>query len=50
MAFPCYAYLVLKMPGLCDVISIRGDVKQDFDCDKESCEIADRLMLSSELY
>jgi hypothetical protein len=27
MAIPHYAYLVLKIPGLCGVISIRGDVK-----------------------
>jgi hypothetical protein len=49
MAIPHYAYLVLKMPGMCGVISIRGDVKQTFDCDRESCEIADRLIASAEL-
>jgi hypothetical protein len=27
MAIIHYAYLVLKMPGPCGVISIRGDVK-----------------------
>jgi hypothetical protein len=35
MAIPHYAYLVLKMPGACGVISIRGDVKRAFDCDRE---------------
>jgi hypothetical protein len=36
MAIPHYAYLVLKMPGLHGIISIREDVKRDFDCDRES--------------
>jgi hypothetical protein len=31
------------MPGLCGVISIWGDIKWAFDCDRESCEIADKL-------
>jgi hypothetical protein len=35
--------MVLKMPGPYGVISIRGDVKWAFDCDRESCEMADRL-------
>jgi hypothetical protein len=49
MAIPHYAYLVLKMLGPCGVISIRGDVKRAFDCDRESCEIADRLTAFIEL-
>jgi hypothetical protein len=49
MAIPHYAYLVLKMPGPRGVISIRGDIKQSYDCDKESCEMADRLTASAEL-
>jgi hypothetical protein len=49
MAIPHYAYLVLKMPGPRCVISIRGDVKQAFDYDRDSCETADRLMASAEL-
>jgi hypothetical protein len=48
-AIPHYAYLVLKMPGPCGVISIRGDIKRAFDCDRESCETADRLTASAEL-
>jgi hypothetical protein len=40
MAIPNYAYLVLKVPGPCGVISIRGDVKRAYDCNKESCEAA----------
>jgi hypothetical protein len=49
MAIPPYAYLVLKKPGSCGIISIRGDVKQAFECDRESCEIADQLLASTEL-
>jgi hypothetical protein len=49
MVIPHYAYLVLKMPGPHGIISIRRDVKRAFDCDKESCETADRLMTSTEL-
>jgi hypothetical protein len=41
MVIPYYAYLVLKMPGPRGVISISGDVKRAFDCDRESCEIDD---------
>jgi hypothetical protein len=49
MMIPHYAYLVLKMSGPHGVISIRGDVKRAFDCDRESCETADRLTASAEL-
>jgi hypothetical protein len=41
--------MVLNMPGLHGVIFIRGDVKQAYDYDKESCETADRLSASTEL-
>jgi hypothetical protein len=37
MAIRHYTYLVFKMPGSHGVISIRGDVKREFDCDRESC-------------
>jgi hypothetical protein len=49
MVIPHYACLVMKMPGPCGVISIRGDVKLAFDYDRESCEMADRLTTSVEL-
>jgi hypothetical protein len=44
-----YAYLVLKMPGPHRVISVRGDVKRAYDCNKESCEMANRLSASTTL-
>jgi hypothetical protein len=50
MAIPNYTYLVLKMPGPRGATSIRGDVKRAYDCDKESCEMADRLTASAELW
>jgi hypothetical protein len=49
MVIPHYVYLVLKMPGPCGVISIRGDIKWVFYYDRESCKIADRLTTSVEL-
>jgi hypothetical protein len=44
-----YAYLVLKMLGPRGAISITGDVKQAFNCNRESCETTDKLMVSVEL-
>jgi hypothetical protein len=49
MATPYYAYLVLKVPGTRGIISIRGDVKQAFDYDRDSYGTADRLTASVEL-
>jgi hypothetical protein len=49
MAIPHYAYLILKMAGSNDAISIKGDVKHAYDCDRESCETADRIIASAEL-
>jgi hypothetical protein len=49
MVVPHYAYMVMKMPGPNGIISIRGDVKHAYDYDRESCEMADRLLASTEL-
>jgi hypothetical protein len=49
MTVPHYAYLVLKMPGPNGAISILGDVKHAYDCDRESYETADRLLASTKL-
>jgi hypothetical protein len=49
MAIPNCAYLVLKMPGTHGVISNRGHVKWAYDCDNESCEMANILTASAEL-
>jgi hypothetical protein len=50
MVIPHYAYLVLKIPGPRGVISIKGDVKRAYDCDKESCEMVERLIAFVELH
>jgi hypothetical protein len=49
VAIPHYAYLVSKMPGPHGIISTRGDIKQAFDCDRESFETTDRLLAFVEL-
>jgi hypothetical protein len=49
IAIPHYAYLVLKMPGLHDIISVRGDIKRAFNYDRESYEMAGKLTTSVEL-
>jgi hypothetical protein len=49
MAIPHYAYLVLKMSGPHGVISIRGDIKHAYNCDKESSEVANVLTAFVEL-
>jgi hypothetical protein len=33
MAIPHYPYLLLKMPGPHEILSLRGDLKRAFDCD-----------------
>jgi hypothetical protein len=49
MAIPHYAYMALRMPGPHGIISIRGDIKHAYNCDKESCETANRLTAYVEL-
>ena len=45
MAVPHYVYLVLKMPASKGVLSLRGDLKRSFDCDKEAVELAATSMV-----
>jgi hypothetical protein len=33
MAEPHYIYLLFKMPGKIDVLTLRGDLKKSYDCD-----------------
>jgi hypothetical protein len=49
MAIPHYAYLVLKMPGPNNIITIKGDVKHAYNCDMVSCESVDMIIASTEL-
>jgi len=36
MVVPHYIYLLLKMPGNTGVLSLRGDLLESFECDKEA--------------
>jgi hypothetical protein len=49
MMIPHYVYLVLKMPGPNDIITIKGDVKRAYDYYRKSCETAERIITSVEL-
>ena len=40
MAIPHYIYLLLKMPEPKGVLSLRGDIKKSFDCDKGAIQCA----------
>jgi hypothetical protein len=38
MAVPHYVYLLLKMPGLGGVLTLRGDLKKSYDCNQEAIQ------------
>jgi hypothetical protein len=40
MAVPHYVYLLLKMPGQCGVLTLRGDLKKSYDCNQEGIQYA----------
>jgi hypothetical protein len=40
MAVPHYVYLLLKMPGLGGVLTLRGDLKKSYDCNEEAIQYA----------
>jgi hypothetical protein len=39
MAIPHFPYLLLKMPGPHEILSLRGDLKRAFDCDIQAIQI-----------
>src|SRR5207237_1776633 len=43
MAVPHYTYMLMKLPGPNGVISLQGDVRRSYDCDQESCSIAENI-------
>ena len=43
MAVPHYTYMLMKLPGPNGVISLRGDVRRSYDCDQESCTLAENI-------
>jgi hypothetical protein len=40
MAMPHYVYLLLKMLGLSGVLTLRGDLKKSYDCNREAIQYA----------
>jgi hypothetical protein len=48
MAIPRYPYLLLKMPGPNDVLSLRDDLKRAFDCDVQAIQITAKAQAASE--
>jgi hypothetical protein len=40
MAVLYYVYLLLKMPGLSGVLTLRGDLKKSYDCNQEAIQYA----------
>ena len=49
MAIPHYTYLVLKIPGPAGVITLHGDIKRAYQCDRESYDLADVVVASLRL-
>nr|CAE02263.2 OSJNBb0049I21.2 [Oryza sativa Japonica Group] len=47
MAVPHYTYMMMKMPGLRGVLTLRSDIKQAVTCDKESCDMAQTREIAS---
>ena len=44
-----YTYLVLKIPGPTREITLHGDAKRAYECDRESCDMADIMAASLKL-
>jgi hypothetical protein len=40
MVVPHYVYLLLKMPGLSGVLTLRGDLKKSYDCNQVAIQYA----------
>src|SRR5438105_3655978 len=48
MAVPHYTYMIMKLPGPNDIISLRGDVHRSYSCDQESCTLAENMQAKAE--
>jgi hypothetical protein len=48
MASPSYAYLKLKMPGPCGVITITGSFQDAYECERLAIEQAERDLILDE--
>src|SRR5881394_2077574 len=48
MVVPHYTYMLMKLPGPNGIISLRGDVHRSFDCDQESCTLAENIQAKAD--
>jgi len=48
MAIPYYTYMMLKLSGPNDIITMRGDVRWSYSCDQESCTLAENVQAKAE--
>src|SRR5438128_2005522 len=48
MAIPHYTYKLMKLPGPNGIISLQGDVRQSFNCDQESCTLAENIQAKAD--
>jgi hypothetical protein len=43
MAVPHYVYLLLKMPGQNEVLTLRGNLEKSYDCNQEAIQYASTM-------
>src|SRR5438128_11309077 len=48
MAAPYYTYKLMKLPGPNGIISLQGDVRRSFECDQESCTLAENIQAKAD--
>src|SRR5881394_3029403 len=48
IAVPHYTYMLMKLPGPNGIISLWGDVRRSFDCDQESCTLAENIQAKAD--
>jgi hypothetical protein len=48
MAVPHYAYLKMKLPGPCGVITVTGCYKKSIECARASSKLAEAVVIAEE--
>jgi hypothetical protein len=48
MAIPHYPYLLLKMPGPHEILSLQGNLKRTFDCDIQAIQITAKAQVAND--
>ena len=48
MVVPHYTYMIMKLPGLNGIITLRGGARQSYNCDQESCSLAENFQAKAE--